>query len=94
MSENECKGNGHFRGVGLSKMDIIATIEERAAKHNLNTVYMATDGWIRGVEGLALVKEVRGGALSPKPNHHHVQNSSMSVDRRCSAPQPHLDRGS
>lgn len=81
-SENECQGKSHFRGVGLSKKDIIATIEERAAKHNLSTIYMATDGWIRGAEGLALVKEVRGGSPNPKPKHHHVLNNLMSVDYR------------
>jgi len=50
-SENECNTDGHFRGVGLSEEDIVATIEERVAKQGLNTVYMATDGWIRGDQG-------------------------------------------
>ena len=57
-SQDECNENGHFRGVGLSKADIIATIKERAAKHSLSTLYLATDGWIRGAESLALLKEV------------------------------------
>ncbi|KAG0600085.1 hypothetical protein M758_11G006300 [Ceratodon purpureus] len=57
-SQDECNENGHFRGVGLSKADIIATIKERAAKHSLSTLYLATDGWIRGAESLALLMEV------------------------------------
>lgn len=58
-SEIKCGGDGHFLGVGLSKLDIVATVEDRIAKHNLTSVYMATDGWIRGPEGLALVNEVK-----------------------------------
>ncbi|XP_024403021.1 uncharacterized protein [Physcomitrium patens] len=68
MSEDECNTAGHFRGVGLSKLDIIATIEQRAANHSINTVYLATDGWTRGPEGLALIKEsillLRKGGLN------------------------------
>lgn len=71
-SEDECNENSHFRGVGLSKTDIIATIEERAAKHSLKTLYLATDGWIRGAEGRALLKEVRWKLPVQSFRHHNV----------------------
>lgn len=59
----KCRKGTQFRAIGLSKMDIVSAIEDRAANHSLSTIYMATDGWIRGTKGLALVKEVRNEFL-------------------------------
>lgn len=58
MPMTKCRKGTQFRAIGLSKMDIVSAIEDRAANHSLSTIYMATDGWIRGTKGLALVKEV------------------------------------
>ncbi|KAG0619965.1 hypothetical protein M758_4G178600 [Ceratodon purpureus] len=53
-----CNKNGHFRGVTLDMRDILDAIEERAANHSVKTIYFATDGWLRGPQGIRLVKEV------------------------------------
>lgn len=52
-----CRHKG-FIGVGLHKMDLIDAIEERAKNHSFNTVYLATDGWMRGADGVTLLTEV------------------------------------
>jgi len=63
LSIDQCKGNGHasghFRGVGLDKFDVFDAIFDHAQKNNVKTVYLATDGWIRGEQGVALVQEVK-----------------------------------
>jgi hypothetical protein len=53
-----CNRDGHFRGVILHQKDIIAAIEERASNHSVNTIYLATDGWMRGHHSIALLTEV------------------------------------
>jgi hypothetical protein len=58
VSIDQCKHAGHFRGVGLDKFDVFDAIFDRAQNYSLKTVYLATDGWIRGEEGVMLVKEV------------------------------------
>ncbi|CAK9214065.1 unnamed protein product [Sphagnum troendelagicum] len=61
LSIDQCRGNGHasghFRGVGLDKFDVFDAIFDHAQKNNVKTVYLATDGWIRGEKGVALVQE-------------------------------------
>jgi len=57
-AETRCKNRGRFRGVTLDKNDILDAIHERAMNHSVNTIYLATDGWIRGAHGVALVKEI------------------------------------
>ncbi len=44
--------------MGLDKFDLFNAIFDRAQNYSLKTVYLATDGWIRGPHGAALVKEV------------------------------------
>ncbi len=56
MSKDQCKN--HALGVGLDKFDLFNAIFDRAQNYSLKTVYLATDGWIRGPPGAALVKEV------------------------------------
>lgn len=49
---------GHFPGVLLDKNDIIDIIQERASNHSVTNIYLATDGWMRGPDSIALVKEI------------------------------------
>ncbi|KAG0592638.1 hypothetical protein KC19_1G269400 [Ceratodon purpureus] len=49
--------DGHFPGVLLNKNDIIDVIQERASNHSVTNIYLATDGWMRGPDSIALVKE-------------------------------------
>ncbi|CAN5950885.1 unnamed protein product [Sphagnum jensenii] len=55
MSKDQCKNRA--LGVGLDKFDLFNAIFDRAQNYSLKTVYLATDGWIRGPHGAALVKE-------------------------------------
>lgn len=57
----QCNRDGHFRGVTLDKTDILDAIQERAGKHNVGTIYFATDGWMRGPQGVRLVQETVEG---------------------------------
>lgn len=45
---------------------MIDAIEERAKNHSFNTVYLATDGWMRGADGVTLLTEV--SAVRSGPN--------------------------
>ena len=42
----------------LDMRDILDAIEERAGNHSVRTIYFATDGWLRGPQGVRLVREV------------------------------------
>ncbi|KAH7284033.1 hypothetical protein KP509_34G036600 [Ceratopteris richardii] len=44
--------------VTISKTDLIAAILEKASTENVSSVYIATDGWLRGQRAQTLVKEV------------------------------------
>jgi hypothetical protein len=57
-AEVQCNRDGHFRGVGINKMDVIEAIAENAANHSVKMVYLATDGWLRGPKAIGLVTEV------------------------------------
>ncbi|XP_073393806.1 uncharacterized protein [Physcomitrium patens] len=57
-SQIQCNRDGHFRGVTLDRNDILDAIQDRALNHSVNTIYFATDGWMRGPQGVALVKEI------------------------------------
>lgn len=57
-AEVQCNRDGHFRGVGINKMDVIEAIAENAANHSVKMVYLATDGWLRGPKAIELVTEV------------------------------------
>ena len=57
-AEVQCNRDGHFRGVGINKMDVIEAIAENAANHSVKMVYLATDGWLRGSKAIELVTEV------------------------------------
>lgn len=48
----------HFHSVKVTEEDIVGAIHDRACDRNLSTIYLATDGWIRGQEGVRLIKEV------------------------------------
>lgn len=48
----------HFHAIEVTKEDVVGAIYDRACERNLSTVYLATDGWIRGQEGVRLIKEV------------------------------------
>lgn len=54
LSKQKCK----LRGVLLTKEDIVAAIREKAKKENVDLIYIATDGWMRGKRPLKLVQEV------------------------------------
>lgn len=57
-SKVQCSRDGHFRGVALDKADILEAIYDRAQNHSLKAVYLATDGWLRGPGGTALIQYV------------------------------------
>ncbi|XP_024369556.1 uncharacterized protein [Physcomitrium patens] len=57
-AETPCNRDGHFRGVILHQKDIIEAIEERASNHSVNTIYLATDGWMRGHHSISLLTEI------------------------------------
>ncbi|KAH6556448.1 hypothetical protein KP509_1Z178100 [Ceratopteris richardii] len=42
----------------ISKTDLIAAILEKSSTENVSSVYIATDGWLRGQRAQTLVKEV------------------------------------
>ncbi|KAH6556449.1 hypothetical protein KP509_1Z178200 [Ceratopteris richardii] len=44
--------------VIISKTDLIAAILEKSSTENVSSVYIATDGWLRGQRAQTLVKEV------------------------------------
>jgi len=78
MSKDQCKNRA--LGVGLDKFDLFNAIFDRAQNYSLKTVYLATDGWIRGPHGAALVKETveelrnRGLAVVGLWNIKHLPN--------------------
>lgn len=40
-------------------MDIVSVIEDCVVNYSLSIIYMVIDGWICGIKGFVLVKEVR-----------------------------------
>lgn len=58
LGQHKCPHDHSIRGVSVSKLDLIAAIQETAKKDKVDVVYLATDGWMRGPKELALVKEV------------------------------------
>ncbi|KAG6547247.1 hypothetical protein Mapa_011183 [Marchantia paleacea] len=50
--------NCHFHGVKVAKEDMVAAIYDRAMQSRVQTVYIATDGWVRGKEGKLLIRDV------------------------------------
>jgi hypothetical protein len=57
-TETGCSKGSRFRGVTLDKQDILDTIHERALNHSVHTIYLATDGWMRGAASVTLLKDV------------------------------------
>jgi hypothetical protein len=53
-SKDECRSHA----VKVTTEDLVGAIYDRCSEKNLGTVYLATDGWIRGHEGSKLVTEV------------------------------------
>ncbi|KAL3696175.1 hypothetical protein R1sor_010251 [Riccia sorocarpa] len=47
-----------FHGVKVTPEDVAAALYDKAVEMGADTVYMATDGWVRGVEGKFLIKQV------------------------------------
>ena len=57
LQKENCPRDG-ARGVVVSKVDLIEAIYVKSIKENVSTIYLATDGWMRGPTQQALVKEV------------------------------------
>eukprot|EP00250_Pteridium_aquilinum_P033932 c667_g1_i1 orf=58-1737(-) len=55
---NSCKRIVGSKGVMVSKKDLVVAIRDKASKENVSSVYLATDGWLRGSHAQSLVKEV------------------------------------
>lgn len=56
--KTSCKRVVGSTGVMVSKQDLVAAIRDKASKENVSSVYLATDGWLRGSQAQALVKQV------------------------------------
>ncbi|CAM6129305.1 unnamed protein product [Calypogeia fissa] len=48
----------HFHAVKVTEEDVVGAIYDRAIERNLSTVYLATDGWVRGQEGILRIRKV------------------------------------
>lgn len=55
--KNACK-HADGKGVMVSKKDLVTAIKDKAFKENITSVYLATDGWLRGSQSEALVTKV------------------------------------
>lgn len=59
QTNSQCKRVGDSKGVMVSQQDLVAAIRDKALRENVSSVYLATDGWMRGSHAEALVKKVK-----------------------------------
>eukprot|EP00850_Spirogloea_muscicola_P002716 SM000010S04354 [mRNA] locus=s10:1095085:1106203:+ [translate_table: standard] len=57
-SHGGCPRGSHHTGVQVARDDLTNAIIDEAAKHGLSSIYIATDGWLRGDEGCRLLATV------------------------------------
>lgn len=57
-----------FNGVFVSTDDLSGAIYDRAVKHGIQNVYLATDGWLRGPESTGILKRVGRQLQKHYPN--------------------------
>lgn len=58
QTNRQCKRVVDSKGVMVSRQDLVAAISSKALKENVSSVYLATDGWMRGSHAESLVRKV------------------------------------
>ncbi|MCO5603004.1 hypothetical protein L7F22_057146 [Adiantum nelumboides] len=77
---SSCKRMVDSTWVMLSKQDLVVAIVDKALKENVSSVYIATDGWMRGSHAQNLLREVvnkvrsRGLSVSGLWKVHNLPN--------------------